>query len=245
MLSDKYISDSELNRIKLTYCDKIILFMQFRKDILKWYQAFDFQYPHSSENNYRDSWFHYRKIYQEHSAYEIICQSANFEEHLQRAEKDAIVYFWQKICGILEVWYFLDENKEFGSLSDSEKEEISNICTSTNGQLPDNWVLLLQHCFCCDVSQFKYACVYVVQNYIFQTDFKNQLQILLHKIKSVVLNMRMNGAEIQREDRPGSYMNLCQNIYNELEKFCNRYCFAQIISITENIDVSMQELEKR
>src|SRR5699024_655071 len=107
MLSDKYISDSELNRIKLTYCDKIILFMQFRKDILKWYQAFDFQYPHSSENNYRDSWFHYRKIYQEHSAYEIICQSANFEEHLQRAEKDAIVYFWQKICGILEVWYFL------------------------------------------------------------------------------------------------------------------------------------------
>ena len=55
----------------------------------------------------------------------------------------------------------------------------------------------------------------------------------------------MNGAEIQREDRPGSYMNLCQNIYNELEKFCNRYCFAQIISITENIDVSMQELEKR
>lgn len=53
MLSDKYISDAELDNIKKVYCDKIVLFKQFRKEIKKWYADFDFQYPHSSENNYR------------------------------------------------------------------------------------------------------------------------------------------------------------------------------------------------
>ena len=236
MLSDKYISDAELDNIKKVYCDKIVLFKQFRKEIKKWYADFDFQYPHSSENNYRDSWFHYRKIYQEHSAYESVRQIANFEEHLQRAEKDAIIFFWQKICEILEFWYFLDKDTKISILSRKEQNVILNRCKSEDGLLLPEWVFILEDHFGKDVSKFKYACIYVVQNYILSEQFRKDTQNLLHEIKNVVLNMRMDGAEIQREDCPGSYLTFCKGIYAQMQDFCKKYSFKDIIGITEIFD---------
>lgn len=109
MSSDNYISDGKLDEIRKEYGEKIIAFSDVQQQLKGWYDKFGFSYPFSSINNYRDSWFHFRKIWTERSLYEMISQMATLDEHLQRAEKDAVVNFFQMISQKLEFWYGMDK----------------------------------------------------------------------------------------------------------------------------------------
>lgn len=125
-------------------CKKIERYITVRAEIREWYEAFGLDFPYSSENNFRDSWFHYRKLYQEHSAYEIICQIAMLDEHLQRAEKDSIIYFFQKVSEALEFWQYvaMNEKKTYGVAG--EAENAAYCLYNDTADTPNSWVSSLQ-----------------------------------------------------------------------------------------------------
>ncbi|MDO4327455.1 MAG: hypothetical protein Q4E24_15775 [bacterium] len=104
MSLDSYITEREQEAFQRNSCAKIIGYSKVKKNVREWYKIFGFQFPHTSENNYRDAWFHYRRLYQEHSAFEMTSQIATFDEHIQRAEKDSMVFFFQRASELLEFW---------------------------------------------------------------------------------------------------------------------------------------------
>lgn len=238
MLPDSYISGIEQEKLQSIYCAKIVSYNEFRKKMRAWYQEFDFEFRDASENNFRDSWFHYRKLYQERSAYEIVCQIANFEEHLQRAEKDTIIYFLQKTSALLEVWYLQDAIEKESFLSDESKNKAVEIYADVNSS--KDWMYSLKNVFS-DFDEYISACVYIVQTCIVTAEFRREVQKYLHKIKNVILEIRSGGAEIQRMKMPGDCFQKCECYFEELLKLCRKYRIKVLLSMTEEIEVQLYE----
>ena len=222
MSNDKYIPDSKLDEIRKEYGEKIVSFLTVKRRIDEWYKKFGLPFPSSCINNYRDSWFHYRKIWMERSLHEIICQIATFDEHLQRAEKDAIVNFFQIVSQSLQFWYhvrfqnipeeFLDNIQqnvgfiyEKGTLEEQKDVQL----------LSDLWDKYAQ-----DEQEASYALIYVAQTYILNSrHMLKQIQQLLHLIKNTTLKIRLEASDIQRIEHPGEYLNQCCECYNKLISF--------------------------
>ena len=91
MNTSNYIFDSKLEKIQADYGQEIENYIRIRDSWLEIYGEFGIPFPATSDNNFRDSWFHYRKIYKERNEEEMIRQIANYDEHLQRAERDLVV----------------------------------------------------------------------------------------------------------------------------------------------------------
>lgn len=99
--------DEEIMAIKSECAEAIADFgMQFHI-IQELYDALGLYYPEESNTNFRDSWFHYRKLYTQKDIITVLNEKYGLEEHLLRAAKDAQIYFLQQLTGWLEVWYRL------------------------------------------------------------------------------------------------------------------------------------------
>ncbi len=238
MNSNNYISDYKLDAIRKEYGEKIIAFSKVQQQIKGWYKKFafvftpesmpksEFIYPHSSINNYRDSWFHYRKIWTERSRYESICHIATLEEHLQRSEKDAVVNFFQIISQDLDFWYCIEtqdlpetfqEHIEIKSYVNAYYEK-SKQEERENGQ----WLISLWDTYGLRDQEASFALIYAVQIYFSNfAHVKKQLQELLHLIKNTTLKMRFDASDIRRLEYPGEYVQCCQDSYNAICSFFN------------------------
>lgn len=235
MLVDEYISESAQESIRKSNCEKINNYVTTRETIVKWYDEFGFDFPYSSENNFRDAWFHYKKLYQEHSTYEVICQIATFDEHLQRAEKDSIIYFFQKISESLEFWYYIAMDKKGREQLTGELEsDIADLFIATSGT-PNSWVSLLQERYSQNASEFAVCCLKVANTYILTRSFCVNAQKMLHTIKNLVLEIRIGGARIQRLDTPGDYLEKFRPCFEQLKDFCNQYRIKELIVVSELI----------
>ena len=105
-------NDEEIRAIKTECAEAIADFgMQFHI-IQELYDELGIYYPEESNTNYRDSWFHYRKLYTKKDIITILNEKYGLEEHLLRAAKDAQIYFLQQLAGWLEVWYRYDKYLE-------------------------------------------------------------------------------------------------------------------------------------
>ena len=76
MNNSDYIFDFKLEEIQADTCEEIVNYITIREKWIAYYQEFWFDYQTTSDNNFRYSWFHYRKIYKERSRNEIIRQIA-------------------------------------------------------------------------------------------------------------------------------------------------------------------------
>lgn len=236
MLVDKYISGFGQETIRKENCKKIERYTAVRAEIKGWYKEFGLDFPYSSENNFRDSWFHYRKLYQEHSAYEIVCQIAMLDEHLQRAEKDSIIYFFRKAGEALEFWQYVAMNEKKAHGAASEAENTAYCLYNDTADAPNSWVSSLQKMYRDDASGFAACCLKVVDRYILTNSFCTDVQKVLHIIKNYVLELRMGGARIQRVGGPGGYLKKFRPCFEQLVEFCDRYRIKELIVVSELIE---------
>lgn len=243
MLADSYISGIELEAIQKKYGNKIICFAAFREKMHVTYRNFGFNYRDASENNFRDSWFHYRKIYQEHSGYELMSQTATLEEHLQRAEKDAIVHFLQKTSELLEFWYLLNKGQRDNILNAQEESQALMVYDNSQSFLTGNWVYMLKSFCGDDFTLFVDMCIYIAEQRLITKDFKRDTQQLLHNMKNAILEIRIGGTEIQRTAMPGDYLAQYDNCLDELDKLCSKYNIKSLICITEEIELHLLNVE--
>lgn len=235
MSTDRYISEFDQEDVRRNNCRKIDQYRTVREEIRQWYAEFGFDFPHSSENNFRDSWFHYRKLYQERSANEIIGQTATLDEHLQRAEKDSIIYLFQKVSEALELWYDAALNKgKSGGPSDDLESGISSMYIHT-AAAPNRWVTLMQKRYSDDVPAFAEHCMRVAERYILTDSFRMDAQNMIHELKDHVLEIRMGGAHIQRMGSPGDYYRKVKPSFERLLSFCGQYRIKHLIIVSELI----------
>ena len=131
--------DEEIMAIKSECAEAIADFgMQFHI-IQELYDALGLYYPEESNTNFRDSWFHYRKLYTQKDIITVLNEKYGLEEHLLRAAKDAQIYFLQQLTGWLEVWYRYNEYLKIPDIISKDDEEKLNML-STEG---NNWVYQL------------------------------------------------------------------------------------------------------
>lgn len=219
MSNDKYISDSKLDEIRKEYGEKIISFITVKRKADEWYKEFGFPFPSSCINNYRDSWFHYRKIWVERSLQEVICQMATFDEHLQRAEKDAVVNFFQIVSQALQFWYHVRFQNIPEELLDNIQQNVDLIYEKCTPEERNDVQLLsdLWDKYAGDEQEASFALICVAQKYILNSKHMiKQIQQLLHLIKNTTLKIRLGASDIQRIDHPGEYLNQCCECYNAL-----------------------------
>lgn len=75
-------------------CANMIIEFGYQFQILqKVYAEFGLNYPYECHTNYRDSWFHYRKLYSKKDKVLISNEKYGLEEHLLRAARDAQINF--------------------------------------------------------------------------------------------------------------------------------------------------------
>lgn len=247
MSNDKYISDTKLDEMRKEYGEKVVSFLTVKKRIDEWYDYFGFPFPSSCINNYRDSWFHYRKIWMERSLHEITCQIATLEEHLQRAEKDAVVNFFQIISQALQFWHqvkFMNIPEEFMDTIQLNVDFVYGKCPPEER----NDVQLLNELwdkYGRGEQEASFALIYVAQTYLLNSkNTLKQLQQLLHRIKNTTLKIRLGASDIQRIEYPGEYLNQCFECYKNLISYFSQkenqtlfYLLGMTDVVKANIDI--------
>lgn len=236
MNNNNYIFDFLLEKIQTDSGKEIENYLTIREKWMGYYSEFGIGYPGTSDNNFRDSWFHYRKIYKERSKDEIIRQIANYEEHLQRAERDLVVKFFQDISLSLERWYLCGLNSRLESMEEYNKVielwKSESECFDKEGKVKSEWVVSLFH-FCMghqkSQDDFSKIVSYVFRVYIWNDEIKISFQKLLHKMKNIVLKIRLGSAEIDRMDRIGQLTEQCAILYEELLEFCEKQALKEAV----------------
>lgn len=235
MMEDNYLTSEEVWEIQRKYCVHLLEFDEVRYQIKKLYKKYRMCYPNASENNYRDAWFHYRKMNAQHNTYDIISQIANFEEHLQRAEKDAIIYFEQHVCEVLEWWQrFVKCGYQYKTDVDILKKAISKYEDSSDSST--KWGLsILEEYGENGLIAAEMFC-YIMQEKIWTKKHAIRFRKIIHKFKNSVLEIRMNGAGIQRFDKIGGCWDFCKHELEELlllVKECNMEEFFGVHELLE------------
>lgn len=235
MSNGNYIDDFVLEEIQADNCEEIVTYLTIREKWMACYREFGFAFPATSDNNFRDSWFHYRKIYRERSRNEVIRQIANYEEHLQRAERDLVVKFFQDISSSLEKWYLhgtksqFELTEEYTKLVNQWKK--NSECFDMEDNIKRGWVASIY--FFCEKNgrtqdDFRSLILYVFCVYVWSDKLKVELQRMIHKLKNVVLRVRMGGSEIARMDKVGQLTEQCKTLYEELVEFCDIQALKEI-----------------
>ncbi len=234
MNSSDYIYDFILEETQANNCEEIVNYLTIREKWIGYYSEFGFACPTTSDNNFRDSWFHYRKIYKERSENEIIRQIANYEEHLQRAERDLVVKFFQDVSSSLEKWYLyglnlqLEPIGEYDQIIELWKRESG--CFDNGDKIKNGWVRSL-YLYCKNNKKtqddFYNIVLHVFKAYIWNNEVKITLQKLLHKMKNIVLKVRLGSSEIDRMDKVGQLTEQCVTLYEELVEFCNKQALKE------------------
>lgn len=249
MIFDKYISENELEIIRRKYGQKIIKYPFVQDEIKKYYEKLGLKYPNSCINNFRDSWFHYRKIWQEHSYYSIISQISTLDEHLQRAERDAIVNLLQMISQKIEFWYLANSKKTRKMIKVGLNKEFSYELGTIKF---DDCYSLTQYwkSFAGDDIQATFALIYTVgEELAHDMMCYREMQNIIHEIKNCSMEIRLGASEIDRLNEPGEYLEYCRTALNRIvdsEYFKLYFYFIQMYDVVmAHLDYFFQSMEDK
>lgn len=239
MMTDNYLTSEEVWELQRKYCNRLLEFGEFRYRIKQLYMNYRMFYPNASENNYRDAWFHYRKMYAQHNTYDVISQIANFEEHLERAEKDAIIYFEQHVCEILEWWQrFVKSGYQYKTDIDILRMAINKYEESANNSV--KWgISILEEYSENDLMIAEMFC-YVMQEKIWTKQHAIQFREIIHRFKNSVLEIRMNGAGIHRSNKVGSYWDFCIGELEELLLLVKECDMAEFFGVYDLLEYNIE-----
>lgn len=218
----------ELELIKEKCAKEIAEFGVQFQILHKLYDILGLSYPEECITNYRDAWFHYRKLYKKKDSISILNEKYGLEEHLLRAAKDAQICLLQQLGYWLEVWY---RYKDYMTCNMEMQEEYERLY----GRLEKNWVRSLEESTEGNDELFANACLFRYIKYIDSGELQKKLQILVHSIKNLILDMRLGGVNISRPADNISYLKQCVSVYNDMCESLLSTGMLYIISSTEVI----------
>lgn len=94
-MQEKEILTSQEKQQLNEYCaDEIYQYGRNYMKLIKVFESYGYRMPVECWHNFRDSWFHYRKLYTRKERISILNEKYAMEEQLLRAWKDAIIFFF-------------------------------------------------------------------------------------------------------------------------------------------------------
>lgn len=214
-----------VEHIKSVCAEEIAVFgIQFEV-MYKLYEQLGLYYPEECNTNYRDSWFHYRKLYKKKDYVAILNEKYGLEEHLLRTAKDAQICFLQQLGYWLEVWYRHDDYMVCDMTKVSEYERLYQ-------DLDKNWVKSIYFLTKGDEELFANACLYRFLCEIDSEKLERNLQMLIHSIKNLILELRLGGINISRPVDNICYLKRCVVVFNEMCKSLQEVGMLYLISST-------------
>ena len=231
--------NDEISLIKAKCADEIFEFDRFFQTMRELYDGFGLYYPKECNTNYRDAWFHYRKLYTRKDMISALNEKYGLEEHLLRALKDAQIYLLQQLGEWLEIWY--DYNR-YLECDHSRDQDYSAVLKKLS---PDekNWVSCVWKLSEGNEELFAHICLYWFEKEIASSKkLQNKIRELICGIKNLILDLRLGGINIYRPTDNSYYLEKCVNIYNGICLSLQESGMLYLISSTELIwDICKRE----
>lgn len=239
MQEKEIFTDHEKQQLNAYCADEIY---QYGNNYLRLKSIFDsygYHMPVECWHNFRDSWFHYRKLYVEKERLSVLNEKYAMEEHLLRAWKDAIIFLLQEISEGLEFWYLRGTNyPDPGCVMDAESERIINEVHEKN---PTNWPKIIVDGYDNVDEKTRYkCCYYYYKKYISSKDIDEILQKLLHSLKKFILQIRYSGTKIKRPNDPYEYMERLLELLEEINGKLKKNGALFLIPIGTVVSVYME-----
>ena len=224
-------ASEEIALIKRKCANVIFEFDEAFQKMKELYDEFGLYYPKECNTNYRDAWFHYRKLYTRKDRISVLNEKYGLEEHLLRAVKDAQIYLLQQLGEWLEIWRNYNTYLVCDHFRDKEYIELLRSIP------PDerNWVLCIWKKSRGDRVLFSNTCLYQFEKKVNLDRLQKNFYELLCGIKNLILDLRLGGVNIYRPSDNLHYLRKCINIYNGICDSLRESHMQYLISSTELI----------
>ena len=231
MKRELVLESQDIERIKEECAEEIATFGEQFEFIHRLYEIMGLYYPEECITNYRDSWFHYRKLYKKKDAIEVLNEKYGLEEHLLRAAKDSQICLLQQLGYWIEVWYRQDVWMDY---DENESELYEKLLQSPE----PNWVRSVESASEGNKELFAHTCLYYYRKYIDSTEMRNKLKALLHSIKNLILDLRLSGINISRPNDKVDYIRKCVEVYNNM---CESLLEVRMIYLISSTSVILEQ----
>lgn len=181
----------------------------------KWYEEIGENLPLPSRTNFRDAWFHYKKLYEHRTYKNAIQEQYAAEEHLIRAVKDAVIQYFHIYMKSMEKVYRRvrdgsclkdEERKREWKLLDSQYHFPKKGCKGWESDLYNILHLAGKE------ESYGDALWYVFLRDGDMKKVEKVLQRALHKVKNYCAQLRIGGTDIYRpSDEYEMEKNLLEN----------------------------------
>lgn len=224
MQEKEILTNQEKQRLNAYCADEIYQYGNNYLKLKKIFDSYGYHIPVECWHNFRDSWFHYRKLYMGKERLSVLNEKYAMEEHLLRAWKDAIIFLLQEISEGLEFWYLKGTNfPDPESSMDAESKRIVNevhakVEQENNTEL-SNWSKVIVDGYEKVDEETRYrCCYYYYKKFISSKDIDEILQKLLHSLKNFILQIRYSGTDIRRPNNPYEYMQRLLDLLAEINR---------------------------
>ena len=99
------LSDFEHMQYADYAAQKISIYYEYLSILEKWFSEAGWELPLPCRTNFRDAWFHFKKLYERKDYVKVVQEEYALEEHLIRAVKDAIICYYQIYIRRIEIVY--------------------------------------------------------------------------------------------------------------------------------------------
>lgn len=166
----------------------------------KWYEEIRENLPLPSRTNFRDAWFHYKKLYEHRTYRNVIQEQYAAEEHLIRAVKDAVIQYFHIYMKSMEKVYRRIRDKK--CLKEDRKRELERLDGRYHFPKKGSkgWESDLYNILHASGKEESYgdALWYVFLRDGDMKEVEKVLQKALHKVKNYCAKLRIGGTDIYR-----------------------------------------------
>lgn len=212
------LSDFEHMQYANYSAQKIEVYYEYLNTLAKWFSEAGWELPLPCRTNFRDTWFHFKKLYERKDYVKVVQEEYALEEHLIRAVKDAIICYYQIYIRKIEIVY---QGLRTGKLEDCiEQEHMEEV--KKNAELVtahmENWDIELYKRLenSADMDLFAETVCYVYCRDMDLKQVAEHLQNCLHKIKNYYSKLRLNGTDIYRPVSEKEYMEECGRVFIQM-----------------------------
>lgn len=189
----------------------------------KWYEQIKEQLPLPSRTNYRDSWFHYKKLYEHRNHRKVVQEQYAAEEHLIRAVKDAVIQYFHIYLKSMERVY--KRARDGGCLKEDRKSRLELLDEQYHFPKTGSkdWEFELYGILLSAGEEESYGDAFW---YTFLRDedmkrIEKVLQRALHKVKNYCAKLRIGGTDIYRpadeDEMEKDIVDNCESLISSLE----------------------------
>ena len=223
------LSDSDHQSLSLYSADMLLVCRKKMKELEELYKLEQLPFPIQCRTNFRDAWFHYKKVYERFDSIKVQQEQYAMEEHLIRVLKDAITVLFNAYAYWIEnVYYLLDEKQTvLKVLQNNDKEdEYYKKCIDIDINV-HYWYKAVNDKITGkkdkkDITPEEDAIIKDVTLRLFleRADlnaYRKVLQECMHKIKNYSLRTRLEGIEIYRPENSEEYLDDFSEVFGEMK----------------------------